>query len=100
MSGVKYRPSLLASGATKPRSAQDWCLSCPTTLRRLADPLAQVASTNQLVLPKEPLPKLLGPERDGRSRATDLAQGKPTTRWAAQGFHPSLVAAPGHMDFG
>jgi hypothetical protein len=43
------------------KTTQGRCLGCQTRLRRLADPLAQVTSTSWLVLPKEPLPKLLGP---------------------------------------
>ena len=70
-------------------------LSCQTRLRRLADPLAQVTSTNWLVLPKEPLPKLLGPERDCRSRPQTWQEAslQPGRRYTP--FHASGVAGTG-----
>ena len=92
---MKYRPFRLTSGAPKPRRAQGRCLSCQTRLRRLADPLAQVTSTNWLVLPKEPLPKLLGPERDCRSRPQTWQEAslQPGRRYTP--FHASGVAGTG-----
>jgi hypothetical protein len=60
-----------------PRARQDYAGSVP----RLSDeasaaggPLAQVTSTSWLVLPKEPLPKLLGPDRE-RGKTNKLILG-------------------------